>query len=470
MRAAMFESYGGPEVLTVGERPDPVVGPDVVLVRVRATSVNPVDWKIREGFLQERYPHHLPITPGWDVAGVVEKVGPAVVTGVQEGDEVWGYVRRDDVSHGTAAELVAAPERTVSRKPAGLSFEEAASVPLAGSHRLAVAHRGAAGRRGRPGAGPRRLGRGRPDGRPGRRGAGRRGHRHRLPRQPRPGPLARRHHRPRPRRPGRSASSSADHGGPVDAVLDLIGGDALADAPARSPTPRRIVSVIDPQTVIGMGGRYVFVRPERAHLDALGRPGRRGQAAGHRGPDLRPRRHRRGTPALPGGPPRRQDRDPGLRAPRSGRAAVDRGHHGGKTRSSRGPHPGLRSGGSGPMRGTQISTCGHARRWSWSAPPPPPPVPATTTTRGPSSRVTRRCRRSRRTGSGRFEAEIEDDDDHLRAEVSGPDRPGAAVAHPLRPVLGQRRHLRLPVQQPRQRPQPAHRRVRARSRARSRAS
>ena len=132
MRAASFETYGGPEVLSVGERPDPVVGPDVVMVRFRATSVNPVDWKVREGFLQERYPHHLPIVPGWDVAGVVEHVGPAVVTGAEVGDEVWGYVRRDDVGHGTAAELVAAPERTVARKPAGLSFEEAACVPLAG--------------------------------------------------------------------------------------------------------------------------------------------------------------------------------------------------------------------------------------------------------------------------------------------------------------------------------------------------
>ena len=76
---------------------NPPVGPDTVLVRVRATSVNPVDWKIREGYLQGAYPHHLPIIPGWDVAGVVEAVGPAVRTGLEVGDEVYGYVRRDDV-------------------------------------------------------------------------------------------------------------------------------------------------------------------------------------------------------------------------------------------------------------------------------------------------------------------------------------------------------------------------------------
>jgi NADPH:quinone reductase-like Zn-dependent oxidoreductase len=55
-----------------------------------------------------------------------------VVTGLEVGDEVWGYVRRDDVRWGTAAELVPAPQRTVARKPAGLSFAEAAAVPLAG--------------------------------------------------------------------------------------------------------------------------------------------------------------------------------------------------------------------------------------------------------------------------------------------------------------------------------------------------
>src|SRR4029453_1666300 len=77
-------------------------------------------------------PPPLPSIPGWDRAGFAGVVGPAVRSGIQPGEEVYGYVRRDDVKFGTAADLVPAPERTVTRKPRSLSFEEAASVPLAG--------------------------------------------------------------------------------------------------------------------------------------------------------------------------------------------------------------------------------------------------------------------------------------------------------------------------------------------------
>ena len=108
MRAAIYDQYGGADVIEVREVAVPPVGPDTVLVRAKATSVNPVDWKVREGYLQGAFPHHLPIITGWDVAGVVEAVGPAVRTGLKVGDEVFGYVRRDDLAFGTAAELVPA--------------------------------------------------------------------------------------------------------------------------------------------------------------------------------------------------------------------------------------------------------------------------------------------------------------------------------------------------------------------------
>jgi len=268
MRAAIYDQYGAADVLDVREVADPPVGPDTVLVRVKATSVNPVDWKIREGYLQGAYPHHLPVIPGWDVAGVVEAVGPAVRTGVQVGDEVYGYVRRDDVAFGTTAELVPAPERTVTAKPTSLSFEEAAAVPLAGmtayqaltealevgSGDRVLVH-AASGGVGQfavqiaKSLGATVIGTAGPAN-------------HELVRSLgadevldyNAGPI----------------SEQLDQvGGQVDAVLDLVGGEALADAPKQVKDTGRIASVIEADTVLGLGGTYVFVRPERAHLDAL---------------------------------------------------------------------------------------------------------------------------------------------------------------------------------------------------------
>jgi len=131
MRAIAYSRYGGPDVLELRDLPDPKVGPDSVLVRVRATSVNPVDWKVREGYLDGLMDVVFPVVPGWDVAGVVEKVGLDTPE-FSVGDEVYGYVRKDVVGGGTTAELVAAPVRTLARKPTSLSWEEAAAVPLAG--------------------------------------------------------------------------------------------------------------------------------------------------------------------------------------------------------------------------------------------------------------------------------------------------------------------------------------------------
>ena len=267
MRAAVYDEYGEADVLTVREHPDPPVGPDTVLVRARATSINPVDWKVRKGFLQGAYPHHLPIVPGWDVAGVVEAVGPAVVTGVEVGDEVYGYVRRDDVCWGTAAELVPAPQRTVTRKPSSLSFEEAAAVPLAGLTAyqcLVEALDVQAGERVlvHAAAG----------------GVGRFAVQIALARGATVvGTASPRNHESL-RALGveevvdyTAGPVSEQLSAPVDAVLDLIGGDALADAPKQVKDSSRITSVIEADTVLELGGRYVFVRPERDHLDALTR-------------------------------------------------------------------------------------------------------------------------------------------------------------------------------------------------------
>ncbi len=131
MKAITYSRYGGPEVLEYGDVREPKLGPDMVLVKVRAAAVNPVDWKCREGYLDQALEAVFPVIPGWDVSGVVERTGGAVPEFVP-GDEVIGYVREDFLSRGTFAEYVAAPVRTLARKPPNLSFEEAAGLPLVG--------------------------------------------------------------------------------------------------------------------------------------------------------------------------------------------------------------------------------------------------------------------------------------------------------------------------------------------------
>ena len=140
MRAIAITEFGGADRLQVTDLPEPLVGPDSVLVRVRAAGVNPVDYKMRQGNLAERFPHFFPLIPGWDAAGVVERVGPAV-TDFEPGDEVYGYCRRDYVRDGTYAELVAARDVHWAPKPARLSFDEAGAVPLAGLTALQLLRR-----------------------------------------------------------------------------------------------------------------------------------------------------------------------------------------------------------------------------------------------------------------------------------------------------------------------------------------
>lgn len=131
MRAITLNEYGGPENLQLSEVPEPKVAPGEVLIRVKAAGVNPVDWKLAAGGLDALMETHFPLIPGWDVAGVVERVGFDVEE-YAPGDEVFGYIRKDTVQLGAYAERVCAHVRMLARKPAALSWEQAAGVPLAG--------------------------------------------------------------------------------------------------------------------------------------------------------------------------------------------------------------------------------------------------------------------------------------------------------------------------------------------------
>jgi NADPH:quinone reductase-like Zn-dependent oxidoreductase len=128
MRAIAVNEWGGRENLEVVDVEPPPVAPDGVLVRVRAAGVNPVDTKIRGGYMAQKLPFHFPVILGWDAAGVVEEVGPAV-TWFKPGDPVYGYCRRHHLQYGTYAEYTTVPEGFLAHMPRELSFNEAAALP-----------------------------------------------------------------------------------------------------------------------------------------------------------------------------------------------------------------------------------------------------------------------------------------------------------------------------------------------------
>jgi NADPH:quinone reductase-like Zn-dependent oxidoreductase len=118
----MFDEYGGPEVLRVGDADEPHAAEGQVRIAVRASGVNPIDWKARSGAMREVMPLSLPVIDGREASGVVDEVGPGV-TGVGPGDEVFGFA-----VGGAAAEYAVLDD--FARKPAALSFEEAAALPV----------------------------------------------------------------------------------------------------------------------------------------------------------------------------------------------------------------------------------------------------------------------------------------------------------------------------------------------------
>lgn len=131
MRAMTYDRFGDDSVLSLTDQPTPKVGPGEVLIRVKAASVNPVDWKVMSGGLAPLMDVMFPVVPGWDVAGVVESVGIDTPE-FKPGDEVFAYARKDYVHGGTFAELVSVPVRAVAHKPKELSWAEASAVPLTG--------------------------------------------------------------------------------------------------------------------------------------------------------------------------------------------------------------------------------------------------------------------------------------------------------------------------------------------------
>lgn len=263
MKAMTYAQYGGTEVLEQTERPTPKVSPGAVLIRVKAAGVNPVDWKIMSGGLDPYMDTNFPVTPGWDVAGVVEAVGFDTPE-FKAGDEVYSYGRRDTVQGGSFAELIALPAAIVAHKPTSLSWEQAAALPLTGmtaqrtldalgvaAGQTVLIHNGS-GSVGRTAiqlaalAGARVIATG----------------------------SAKNHDRLRelgaePVAYGEGLVERVRTLAPegVDAVADFAGG-VLEDTLALLKDGGRHASIAD-WTVLGHGGQYIWVRPEAAELERL---------------------------------------------------------------------------------------------------------------------------------------------------------------------------------------------------------
>src|SRR6202142_3063228 len=124
MKAVVVHQYGGPEVLKYEDYPDPVPGPGDVLVRVAATSVNPIDYKRRAGLTKDFYPMQFPSLIGVDIAGTVVKVGPGV-GGFSVGDQVFA------LAHNPYAELCVVNSAVLAKLPKGFDLIRAAALPLA---------------------------------------------------------------------------------------------------------------------------------------------------------------------------------------------------------------------------------------------------------------------------------------------------------------------------------------------------
>jgi NADPH:quinone reductase-like Zn-dependent oxidoreductase len=131
MKAIRIHQFGDANTLKLEDVPNINVGDDQLLVRVRAAGVNPIDWKIRQGYLKDVMPATFPLTIGQDFAGETVDKGKSI-TQFEKGDRVFGFAQ------GTYAEYAAAPASTVTKIPESVDFATAAALPTAGLTALQI--------------------------------------------------------------------------------------------------------------------------------------------------------------------------------------------------------------------------------------------------------------------------------------------------------------------------------------------
>lgn len=130
MKAIAYKEFGNTDVLQLVEQAKPTIKADQVLIKVKAFSINPMDWKIRRGEMKLMSGSKFPKSTGTDFAGIVEETGSSVI-GLKKGDEVFGVVK-DMMKEGVSAEYVAVTSSLVWKKPSSISFAQAASISVAG--------------------------------------------------------------------------------------------------------------------------------------------------------------------------------------------------------------------------------------------------------------------------------------------------------------------------------------------------
>ncbi|MEW6603608.1 MAG: alcohol dehydrogenase catalytic domain-containing protein [Thermoproteota archaeon] len=132
MKSAQMKGYGGSDVIEINQNvsvPDPSSGK--VLVTVKAAGVNPIDWKVREGYMKQAIQLQFPLTIGMDFSGIVEKIN-ADVSGISHDDEVYGQASVVHGGTGAFAEMALADADSIAHKPKSLNHQEAAGLPLVG--------------------------------------------------------------------------------------------------------------------------------------------------------------------------------------------------------------------------------------------------------------------------------------------------------------------------------------------------
>lgn len=131
MKAIIYKEFGNLNVLQTIEEPKPVILPNEVLVKVKAFSINPIDWKIRKGKMKLMSGSKFPKHTGADFSGIIEQTGTSV-TDFKKGDEVFGTVK-NIMKDGASAEYLVVSSKTIWKKPADMDFFRAASIPIVGA-------------------------------------------------------------------------------------------------------------------------------------------------------------------------------------------------------------------------------------------------------------------------------------------------------------------------------------------------